>query len=499
MNNAHRVNILIADDTPENLRLLSGLLTDQGYEVRPAPNGRLALSGARTILPDLILLDIRMPDLDGYEVCKALKADERTRDIPVIFISVLNEAEDKVKAFSVGGVDFITKPFQEEEVLARVRTHLRIRELQRDMEQEIKERRESEESLRTERERFFSTLEKIPAFVYLQAPDHTIRYANMKFRNLFGDPEGRLCYEVIRGRDKPCEVCPTFEVFKTEETQIWEWKRDNDETYMIHDSHLADTDGSPLVLKMGVDITVSRQTGEMLRERTEDLERSNRDLEQFAHVVSHDLQEPLRMVSSYVQLLERRYKGKLDADADDFIAFAVDGAVRMHALITDLLAFSRVGTRGKPFEPLEAEHILEQVLANLSVSIRESGAEVTHDALPSVIADASQLARVFQNLISNAIKFRGEEPPRIHVTAEKKGREWIFSLRDKGIGIAPKYSDRIFVIFQRLHTRDEYPGTGMGLAICKRIVERHRGRIWVESREGAGSTFHFTIAIPERI
>ncbi|MDM8549041.1 MASE3 domain-containing protein [Desulfobacterales bacterium HSG2] len=245
------------------------------------------------------------------------------------------------------------------------------------------------------------------------------------------------------------------------------------------------------------DVTQAEYAKKALERQTKELERSNRDLEQFAYAVSHDLTEPLRMVSSYVQLLERRYKGKLDSDADDFIGFATGGAARMHTLINEMLAFSRVGTRGKPFGPVEAEHILEQTLTDLSVSIRESGAVVTHDALPRVIADASQLARVFQNLIANAVKFRGEEPPRIHITAEKNDGEWVFSFKDNGIGIAPKYSDRIFVIFQRLHTRDEYPGTGMGLAICKRIVERHGGRLWVESREGAGSLFCFTIPIKE--
>ncbi|MDM8549062.1 ATP-binding protein [Desulfobacterales bacterium HSG2] len=245
------------------------------------------------------------------------------------------------------------------------------------------------------------------------------------------------------------------------------------------------------------DISDRKQAEEALRERTEELERSNRDLEQFAYVVSHDLTEPLRTVSSYVQLLERRYKGKLDADADDFIGFAVDGATRMHALIRDILAFSRVGTRGKPFEPVEAEHIFTEAMANLRVAVTESRAVVTHDALPSVFGDASQLTRVFQNLISNAMKFRGEEPPRIHITAERKGRKWLFSFRDNGIGIDPEHSDRIFVIFRRLHTRDKYPGTGIGLAICKKIVERHGGRLWVESREGAGSVFCFTLPVQE--
>ncbi|HDS45340.1 MAG TPA: PAS domain S-box protein [Methanomicrobia archaeon] len=236
---------------------------------------------------------------------------------------------------------------------------------------------------------------------------------------------------------------------------------------------------------------------ELVEARTAELERSNAELQQFAYVASHDLQEPLRMISSYLQLLERRYKGRLDADADDFIFYAVDGAKRMQALINDLLAFSRVQTRGKHFEPTDAERVLGLTLKNLQTAIGESEAEITHDPLPTVLADEVQLAQLFQNLISNAIKFRGDEPPRIHVAVEKEQNEWIFSISDNGIGIEPQYAEKIFGIFQRLHNARDYPGTGIGLAICKRIVERHGGRIWVDSELGKGTTFYFSIPIKE--
>ena len=230
-----------------------------------------------------------------------------------------------------------------------------------------------------------------------------------------------------------------------------------------------------------------------VQERTTELARSNHDLEQFAYVASHDLQEPLRMVSSYTQLLAKRYRGKLDADADEFIAYAVEGATRMQTLINDLLAYSRVGMRGKPFERAPTADVLGQALADLQVALQEQAALVTHDDLPVVVGDASQLVQLFQNLIGNAIKFRGAAPPRVHVSARDAGREWVFSVRDNGIGFSPQFGERIFVIFQRLHTKAEYPGTGIGLAICKKIVERHGGRIWVESQPGEGATFYFTL------
>jgi signal transduction histidine kinase len=246
-----------------------------------------------------------------------------------------------------------------------------------------------------------------------------------------------------------------------------------------------------------IELEERRREAAKLKQAIKELERSNIELEQFAYVASHDLQEPLRMVSSYVQLLARRYKGKLDADADDFIAYAVDGANRMQMLINDLLAYSRVSTRGGPFEPTECEAVLEQTLANLQVAITDSGAVVTHDTLPTIMADDFQLGQLFQNLIDNAIKFRSEKPPCVHISAERKGNEYVFSVRDNGIGIDPEYADRIFRIFQRLHNRGKYPGTGIGLAICKKIVERHGGRIWVDSQPGRGATFYFTMPIRE--
>ena len=241
------------------------------------------------------------------------------------------------------------------------------------------------------------------------------------------------------------------------------------------------------------DVTERKRAEQELARRAEELARSNADLEQFAYVASHDLQEPLRMVASYTQLLARRYKGKLDADADEFIGFAVDGATRMQHLIQDLLSFSRVTTKGKELQVTDSRAACDQAITNLRAAIAESGAVVKTGSLPTVRADATQLTQLFQNLIGNAIKYRNERKPEVQVAAAPVEDRWVFSVQDNGIGIEPQYFERIFQMFQRLHTRKEYTGTGIGLAICRKIVERHGGRIWVESELGKGSTFLLTI------
>ena len=286
-----------------------------------------------------------------------------------------------------------------------------------------------------------------------------------------------------------------------EEKETWPdgsvtWVSTTKEALRDHSGRIVGTFG------ISRDITGRKQAELDLADKAEELQRSNTELEQFAYVASHDLQEPLRMVASYTQLLGRRYKDKLDTEADEFISYAVEGAMRMQVLINDLLAYSRVGTRGKPFATADCNEVLRRALGNLKLVIEESGARITHDSLPEVKADSTQLMQLFQNLISNALKFRSlRRPCEVYVSvapqramhAERPRLEWLFAVRDNGIGIEGKYFDRIFVIFQRLHTREQYPGTGIGLAVCKKIVERHGGRIWVESELEKGSTFYFTL------
>lgn len=255
----------------------------------------------------------------------------------------------------------------------------------------------------------------------------------------------------------------------------------------------AQTELEKRVQELQTEVAERQRVQKGLAAKTAELQRSNAELEQIAYVASHDLQEPLRIVASYTQLLARRYGEKLDGDAHEFIAFVVEGVNRMRTLIRDLLQYSRVGSRGQPLVPTNCEVVLNHALKHLQAAIAESQAVVTHDPLPVVIAADAQLGQVFQNLIGNAIKYRDSRPPQVHVSCQREGLNWLFSVRDNGIGLDPQYANRIFVIFQRLHGREQYPGNGIGLSVCKKIVERHGGKIWVESQAGQGATFYFTL------
>lgn len=278
-------------------------------------------------------------------------------------------------------------------------------------------------------------------------------------------------------------------------------KHNNDEIGLLTEAfnqmlaHIQERDAKLLAFNESLqkEIEERKQTQLALKHNVQELARSNAELEQFAYVSSHDLQEPLRMVASYTQLLEKRYSDKFDEKGLLFMHYIVDGAKRMQQLIDDLLMFSRVGTRGKELQPISVENVLRTALLNLRPAIEESGAHITYDPLPQVMGDATQLTQVLQNLISNAIKFHTEQSPRIHIGVSKKNNYWQFAVQDNGIGIEQEHFERIFVIFQRLHGRTDYPGSGIGLAICKKIVDRHGGQIWVESTPGKGTTFYFTL------
>jgi PAS domain S-box-containing protein len=367
------------------------------------------------------------------------------------------------------------------------------------------ERKQAEEAMRASEERFGKAFRASPIAVSLfRRKDETLIDANEAWERLTGysvreavGKSGRDLNLFVFPEESDHRMAALLHDGKVRNGELQLRHKAGEMRYVSASGELVNLGGEAAVLSMLEDITERKRAEEKLRRQAEALKRSNEELEQFAYVASHDLQEPLRMVSSYVQLLARRYQGQLDQDADEFIHFAVDGANRMKTLINDLLAYSRVGTRGKPFEPIELETVFDRVLVNLQLSIEEGGVVTTHDPLPTVQADDTQMIQLFQNLIGNAIKFRGEKPPQIHVGAEPRDDAWLFYVRDNGIGLDPQYANRIFLLFQRLHGKDEYPGTGLGLAICKKIVERHGGRIWVESQPGQGTTFYFTLSESE--
>jgi light-regulated signal transduction histidine kinase (bacteriophytochrome) len=364
--------ILNVDDNDAARYAKTRTLQRAGFEVREAGTGAETLRKITEAQPDLVLLDVKLPDMSGFEVCRQIKTNPATAAVLVVQMSaVFVEKKDLVLGLEGGADGYLTEPVQPEELIATIK-----------------------------------------AFIRLRRAEAQLRQANLE-----------------------------------------------------------------------------------LQRQAEELRRSNEDLQQFAYSASHDLQEPLRMVTNYVQLLAQRYQGKLDGDADDFIKFAVEGTARMQELIDDLLNYARVQTKGRVFEQIDCEEVFERVLFMLQTKVEEENAVITHDPLPVVLADGVQLGQLLQNLLSNALKFHGGEPPCVHVSAERKGHEWVFTVRDQGIGIDPQFAKRIFTIFQRLHTRSEFPGTGVGLAICKRIVERHGGRIWVESELGKGATFYFTLPV----
>ncbi|MHB8736910.1 MAG: sensor histidine kinase [Terriglobales bacterium] len=424
-----KANILLVDDRRENLLVLEVTLEELGQNLVSATSGQQALRHLLDSDFAVVLLDIQMEDLDGFETAHLIRAQERSRHTPIIFMTAYeNDRFPPEKAYALGAVDYLLKPIVPDILRAKVAGFVEL------FQKTEQVKRQAERLRQMERRDFERRLD-----------EEKLRLAEERYRET-----SRLNAELERRvRERTLDL----------EAANRELQRE---------------------------VAEHQRTAEELR-------RSNRELEQFAYVASHDLREPLRKVRIYLQLLQERYRGRLDEKADRFIAYAVDSAGRMQALVNDLLAFARVGSRGNPARPTDSAAACDQALANLEPAIRESGAVVTRTALPLVRGDAGQLVQLFQNLLGNAVKFRAEKSPAVQVTAERRGSAWRFAVRDNGIGIDPQYRDRLFVLFQRLHSSREYPGTGIGLAICKKIVERHGGEIGVESEPGQGATFWFTL------
>ena len=369
-----------------------------------------------------------------------------------------------------------------------------------------KDEREMKDPLLMIREEWERTFDAIPDCITILDVEHKIVRVNRAMANKLNvAPEsctGIHCYEVIHGSKCPPSFCPHSKLLQDREEHTSEVHEDNLGGYfLVTASPIYDEDKNVVgSVHVARDITGRKIMEDQLQNALEsrnkllvELIRSNKELEQFAYAASHDLQEPLRMVSNFLQLLKKRYKGKLDDDAEEFIHYAVDGAQRMQLLINDLLTYSRLNTRDKEFEEIDMEKVLDESLLNLKLSIEESGAKITHHQLPMITADHSQMVLVLQNLIRNAVKFRAENKPEIKVTTEARDDHWVFCVSDNGIGIDPQHKNRVFKVFQRLHNMDQYPGTGIGLSICQKIVIRHGGEIWVDSELGKGSKFCFSI------
>ncbi len=364
--------------------------------------------------------------------------------------------------------------------------------------QEVAYRNTVTQIVETDRNRLLSILDGIDDVIYVADPEtYELLHVNEVFKSSWGeDVIGKKCYKINQNRDDPCPFCTNSLIFGEYlgRSYVWEIQNKvNGRWYRCSDKAIRWIDGRMVRFEIAADITKEKLLESELKESNKQLECSNKELEQFAYVASHDLQEPLRMVACYTELLEERYREKLDQKADKYIGYAVEGAKRMQQLINDLLMLSRVNTGGKPFEPIDCNKLVNKVLHGLKSTINDNKAEIEVDPLPTVMADEMQLYQLFQNLIVNAVKFHGAKDPAVKISAKNKNSQWIFSIQDNGIGIDPTFSDRIFVIFQRLHDRGTYQGTGIGLAISKKIIERHGGKIWVESEPGSGSTFYFTI------
>jgi len=451
--------------------------------------------------PDLVLLDYHVPQWATIEAVDLLRREGL--DIPLILVSGTLGDATAVECIKRGMTDYVLKDglARLPEAICRALREKRLIRLRRQVEHDLARK---VEELATQK--FALDQHAIVSATDLQG---TITYVNEKFCAISQYSKEELIgqnHRITNSGHHPKEFFQ--QMYQTIASgQIWHGEiRDRSKDGSIYwvDATIVpsvDSQGKPQqYVAIRTDITERKRAHEKIRrlngkleQRVAELARSNADLEQFAYVASHDLQEPLRMVAAYTQLLAERYRGKLDENADKFIGYASEGALRMQSLVQDLLAFSRAGRNGETCGRVDCDAAMEEVLLSLGPAMQESGAVVTHAALPVVWANRSHLTQVFQNLIGNAIKFRGKEAPAISVQAEKAGQDWLFSVSDNGIGIAPEQAENIFVVFQRLHTRTEYPGNGIGLAICKKIVEHCGGKIWVEAQAGHGSIFKFTM------
>ncbi len=417
------VSILMVDDEPANLLALEAVLGGLGHRLVRASSGKEALRHLMNEEFAVILLDVAMPIMDGFETARLIREREKTRPTPIIFLTAVGRTEAEIfRGYEAGAVDYLLKPLVPEILKSKVmifielhEKNLRIQGLNRELERYVGELEAANQELRKEN-------------AVRRRAEQELRASEEKLRDLNASLEARVA-----------------------------------------------------------------ERSALAEERARELARSNSELQQFVHVASHDLKEPLRMINSFVQLLQKSFERKLDADGEEYMRYVLEGARRIQRLIDDLLSYTRLGARSILLEPVPVQAVVEEALTNLKITLEETKAAVTCGPMPEVEADRTHLVLLFQNLIGNGVKFNGGRKPKVHVGAREERDRWVFSVADNGIGIEPRYFDKIFVVFQRLHAREEYPGTGIGLALCKKVVEQHKGKIWVDSEPGKGSTFYFTI------
>lgn len=492
-----QLRVLHVEDDPLDAELVAQALRKGGFSfsvvvVQTEAEFKRAL---RAQSPDVVLADYNLPQWKGMEALDVLRREGL--DIPLILVSGALGDVTAVECIKRGATDYVLKDGMARlpEAIRRALREKVLREQQRRLDAALRESQAQLEALvQSAMDAILTVDEKQSIVMFNAAAEKTFRCSRA---DAVGQPIERFIPQRFR-------AAHSVHVRKFGETGVTTramnklgtlraLRADGEEFPMEASISHVEAGGGAFFTIILRDITERELAEKKLAEKMEELARSNADLEQFAYVASHDLQEPLRMVAAYTQLLAERYRGKLDENADKYIGYASEGALRMQSLIQDLLAFSRVGRVGDARVRVDCEAAVEEVLRTLGPTIRENGAVVTHGAVPVVWADRSQIVQVLQNLIGNAIKFHGKEPPVISVQAEKTGDQWLFSVSDNGIGIPPEFAESIFTVFQRLHSRAEYPGNGIGLAICKKIVEHHGGKIWVESQVSRGSIFKFTM------